>query len=105
MAYVGVPEAERTVAQKLEINLEMGLDLSRAASSQRLTMTVDYAEVHRRVIELVHERPRALIESVAEDLAQMILQNFVIQRVDVEVRKFILPNVRSVSVRIVREKR
>ena len=104
MAHVGVPRKERARAQRLEISIRLDLDLRRAAVSEKIGQTVDYAEVHRRVIEVTRERPRPLIETVAEDVARMILCEFKAGSVEVEVRKFILPRTRSVAVRILRKR-
>jgi 7,8-dihydroneopterin aldolase/epimerase/oxygenase len=105
MAHVGVSEEERKNAQLLEISLVLRIDLSAAARTERLNMSVDYAEVHETTIEVVHRRPRALIETVAEDLAHVLLTNFHLEKIDVEVRKFILEHTRYVAVRISREGR
>ena len=103
MAYVGVPESERANPQLLEVTIILELDLRPAAHAERLSLSVDYAEVHRKTIEVIQHRHRPLIETVAEDVAQMLLNSFAIERAEVEVQKFILPNTRSVAVRIVRE--
>ena len=101
-AYVGVPEKERAHAQLLEISAVLHLDLKAAAQTDRVNQTIDYAAVQQKILEVVRQRPRQLIETVAEDIAQAILGDFKILRVEVEVHKFILENTQSVAVRIVR---
>ncbi len=103
MASVGISEEERSRPQRIEVSVVLNLDLSDAARSEQLNRSVDYAEVHRRIIEVVQHRPRPLIETVAEDIAQTLLKTFKLKQVEVEVRKFILENTRSVAVCIVRE--
>jgi len=102
MAHVGVPDEERARPQKLEVSVVLELDLSRAALTDQLTMSVDYVEAQRRTIEVAQQRPRFLIETVAEDIAQRLLRDFKPKRVEVEVKKFVLENTRSVAVRISR---
>lgn len=103
MACVGVPEAERAHPQPLEITVALHLeDLSAAARMEKLSTSVDYAEAHRKIIETVQQRARPLLETVAEDVAQVLLASFRIQRVEVEVRKFVLPSTRAVVIRIAR---
>ncbi len=104
MARVGVPDEERARPQKLEVSVVMELDLSRAAQTDQLAMSVDYAEAQRRTIEVVQQKPRFLIETMAEDIAQRLLRDFQIARVEVEVKKFVLENTRSVAVRISRRR-
>lgn len=100
MAHVGVPEAERSLPQRLELSLCLELDLANAAKSERLESTVDYASLQQHVLTMTLARPRALIETLAEDLAMMILEKFKVYAVTVEVRKFILPETRHVAVKI-----
>ena len=68
----------------------MGDDISR---------TVDYAEVALRIAALVGERPRRLIETLAVEIARMILNDFSARSTTVEIRKFILPTTDHVAVR------
>jgi len=104
MARVGVPDEERARPQRLEISLAMEVNLKTAGVRDDLTRSVDYEKVDRTVREVVRQRPRKLIETVAEDVARAILRSFKVRAVEVEVRKFILPNTRGVSVRIHRGK-
>ena len=105
MARVGVPAEERAQQQPLEISVALDLDLRRAARTEKLNATLDYASVHQKIIQVVQARPRPLIETVAEDIAQALLKIFKIKRIEVEVRKFILQHTRSVAVRIIRKAR
>ena len=86
-AFVGVPDAERVVEQELRIDLQLELDLAAAGVSDDFALAVDYAAVARRVIQTVQERPRKLIETVAEDVARVTLAEFPLVRVRIRVRK------------------
>ena len=103
MAHVGVPDRERAKPQALEISAVLHLDLKPACRTDRLEYTIDYAEVHRKIIGLAKQRPRRLIETMAEDMAKAIIKTFKVKRVEIEIHKFILEHTRSVAVRIVRE--
>jgi dihydroneopterin aldolase len=48
-------------------------------------------------------RPRKLIETLAEEIAQAILAGFAVKKVEVEIRKFILPDAEWVGVAIERK--
>ncbi len=102
MAHVGVPPEERATPQLLEIDLTLDYDLKQAARTERIGMSIDYAAVHQKIIQIAQLRPRPLIETVAEDVASAMFENFPAEKVTVVVRKFILPNTRSVSVKITR---
>ena len=102
--HVGVPDAERAKEQRLLISVGMDHDVSRAARMDDLEATVDYDAVSRRVIRFVQGRPWRLIETLASDLAQLILAEFKPAAVTLEVKKFIIPEARYVSVRVRRER-
>lgn len=101
---VGVPDSERAVPQRLLICLELGVDLARAATSDRLEDTIDYYAVTRHLLAFGDGRSWRLIEKLAADIAESILGRFHPQSVVVEVRKFILPETRHVGVRVCRSR-
>ena len=61
--------------------------------------TVDYYTVAERVKSLAADRPRRLIETLADEVARMVLDEFAAQEVAVEVEKHILPDTDAVTVR------
>lgn len=103
--HVGVPDEERLRAQRLLITVEMDLPLAAAAQGDDLLKTINYYDVSRRILGLGEGRQWKLIETLAEDIAQLVLREFRPQAVRVEVKKFILPDTRHVSVRIERGSR
>src|SRR5579871_1833928 len=96
--HVGVPDAERAKPQRLLITVEMELNLSAAAAFDDLTRTVDYYAVSQRLLQYGDDKNWKLIEKVAEDIACMLLADFKIRSVTVEVKKFIIKEARHVSV-------
>ena len=101
---VGVSAEERAKPQKILIDLDLGLDLSRAGRNDRVQETVDYAAVAQEVKQWVEERSFSLVEAVAESAAEIILTRFSVERVTVRVRKFSVPGTSSVGVEITRGK-
>ena len=101
---VGVPDEERAKPQRLLLTVEMEHDFRTAAMEDELADTIDYHAVSQRLRAFgdgVHWR---LIETLAVDIAQMILDEFGPRAVTVEVKKFILPETRYVSARVTRSK-
>jgi FolB domain-containing protein len=99
---VGVPDEERAKPQRLLLTVEMEHDFRTAASEDELAETIDYFAVSQRLHRFgdgVHWR---LIETLAVDIAQMVLEEFRAVAVSVEVKKFIIPEARYISVRIKR---
>jgi FolB domain-containing protein len=101
---VGVPEPERAQPQRLLISIEMDLDVRAAADADDLGKTVDYFQVHQAVTRLGEGREWKLIESLAEELAGLVLRRPFVRVARVQVKKFILPNTRYVAVRIERRR-
>src|SRR5947207_14015874 len=70
---VGVYPHERSVPQPLLIDLRMALDTSRAGESQRLRMTVDYAQVASQIAFLLQSCRFHMLETAAHALTRYLL--------------------------------
>lgn len=104
MAHIGVPDEERAIPQRLTVTLRMWPVTSFAAMADDLGQTVNYAAVCREVKELVGSRADKLIETLGEAIAARLLAVFPLRKVEIELRKFILPDVKHVAVVLVRER-
>src|SRR5262245_52129310 len=105
VAAIGVTAEERTMKQRLSIDLEFAIDVRRAALSDSLHDTVDYSQVAKAVEEVCGSRDFHLIETVAERIASRVLTDFPISQTRVLVRKIspvVRPRVDYVSVEILR---
>ena len=65
---------------------------------------MDYAAAAEAVKALASAGSRVLVETLAEDIARMLITRFPIAAVEVELRKFILPDTEFVGVRIRRDR-
>lgn len=102
-ALIGIYAWEHEVPQTLQLDIELAVDASRSASSGRINDTVDYAAVVRRVTDTVTARHYTLIEKLAEDVAQVILNEFGTPWVRVSIAKLAaLRSVRKLGVVIER---
>src|ERR1044071_9141487 len=99
---VGVPDEERAKPQRLLVCVVMSRDLAAAASSDDLTRTVDYYAVTRRLLGFGEGRSWKLLEKLAGDITEMLLAEFATGTVSVEVKKFVIPEARYVSVQLMR---
>ena len=73
-------------------------DFTAAAKSDGIADTIDYYAVTQRLLKFGEGREWKLIEKLAADIAAAILAEFQPQSVSVEVKKFIIPEARHVSV-------
>lgn len=99
---IGVTAAERARTQRLLITVELERDLSEAGRTDAVSATTPYDVVAELIRKVVTERPRKLIEAVADEIAEAILSRRMAARVTVEVKKFSVPNTQYVSVQISR---
>ena len=104
MAFVGVPSEEREQAQRLCFDLRFAGLLQPETLNDDIDATVDYAAVSQRLVELVQIRPRRLIETLGDEIAAALLDEFSLRWIELAVRKFILPNTEHVAVTVRREK-
>ena len=72
---VGARPAERIRLQELVINVIITADLSRAAAADDLACTIDYAALASRLAEHVRRRRACLLETLAGELAALILRD------------------------------
>ena len=98
--HIGVTAGERAHPQRLLISLVLERDLAEAGRTDMESATTGYDVVINLVQQLLLQRPRQLIEAVANEIAEMILSRRLAVAVTVEVKKFCMPGTQYVSVEI-----
>lgn len=101
---IGVPDTERAVPQEIYLSVWMRPLQDFNGISDNIVNTIDYHEVSIRLAELAASRPRHLIETIATDIADMLLRHYPLSSVDVKVEKKILPDADFVAVKITRSR-
>jgi dihydroneopterin aldolase len=101
--HVGVTDDERATPQRLLITVEIAHDFAPAIASDNLGETVDYAALSRRLLGFGEGCQWQLIETLAADIASMILEEFKARAVTVEVKKFVIPQANYVAVTLSRQ--
>lgn len=91
-AYHGALQEEQNIGGKYEVDLEMHTDFSTAAKEDNLKKTIDYTEVYKYINEIIHQKKYYLIESIASDIADKVLNHFPnVFKVTATVRKKSVP--------------
>lgn len=99
---VGVYDWEKQVPQKVQFDLEIGLP-GRKSQSDQLGDTIDYAAVVSRIEASLAEHRFALLETLAEHIAQLVMREFKSPWVRVSVTKLAaLKNVKRLGITIER---
>ncbi len=83
----GVLPEERAAGQDFVVDLELHLDLSVAAATDRVAATVHYGELAEAVVAAVEGPPVDLIETLAQRIADVALAHDLVDRVVVTVHK------------------
>ena len=74
--YHGVLPEENRLGQRFVVDLMVELDLSKAGKTDDLSETVNYAEVYNLCRDIVEGKSYKLIEAVAEQIAEKVLEQF-----------------------------
>ena len=86
-ATIGVYNHERDITQKLIIDLELGCDTKKAGLSDLFEDALDYDAISRRAQSFVEQTSYYLIESVAEQLSKILLDEFPILELTLKITK------------------
>ncbi len=84
---VGIWDWERRIRQTVGIDLEMGADIRRAAATDNIDDTLNYKAVAKRVQQFVADSSYQLVETLAENIAAIVLDEFDVPWVQVRVNK------------------
>ena len=84
---IGIWEWERRIRQFVSIDLELGADIARAAATDRIEDTLNYKGLAKRVQEFVGESSFQLVETLAERIAALVLEEFGVSWIQVTVNK------------------
>lgn len=83
----GVLAEERAVGQLFVVDVELTVDTRAAAAGDDLSLTVDYSSLAHLLAEVIGGEPVALIETLAQRLADVCLADPMVLAVDVTVHK------------------
>lgn len=102
---VGIQDWERKIRQTVSIDLEMDADIGSAAASDSIDDTLNYKLVAKRIRQFVAESSFHLVETLAEKIAEIVLDEFDVAWVEVRVNKpGAIRGAKDVGVKIRRQK-
>ena len=73
---IGIYDWEREIRQTVIIDLEMGTDIRQAAATDDINQTLDYKTLSKRIIAFVEASEFLLVETLAERISTIILEEF-----------------------------
>src|SRR5437870_5627735 len=101
---IGVTDEERSKAQRLTATLTLEPARDFRELGDRIENTVDYSKVCDAVKDIAASGERRLLETLAEEIASGLLEKFALSAVEVEVRKYVLPDTDFAGARIRRSR-
>lgn len=84
---IGFIDWERRVKQKVVLDIELPVDCAHTAKTDAVADTLDYKQVVDQVVELIAHSSFMLVETMAQKVAELIIQNFSVNWVRVVVNK------------------
>ena len=97
---IGVYPWERQQEQTLFVSLVLTADLTAAADQDEVQLTIDYAAVADQVHQVMARCEAKLIEHLAKQIADQLLQRFPLSAIEVQVDKpDAVPGTSNVAVR------
>ena len=73
---IGIYDWERTIKQKIVLDIEMAFDIKKAANTDDITYTLDYKAVSDRIVEFVEASEFLLVETLIEEISKILLNEF-----------------------------
>ncbi len=99
---VGVSDEERAKPQRLLLSIDLNLDFSSAAMTDRVEKTINYQRVVDDLLKFGEGRSWRLLEKLVSNLADRIMSEYEPDSVLVEAKKFVIPQARYVAVSVTR---
>ncbi len=87
ITHIGITEVEREKPRALFLDMELFVDIYGAALADHIEKTISYTHVHDHVQTHIASRSWNLIETIAHEVAELILRDFSVFGVLVRVRK------------------
>jgi len=84
--YLGIYDWEQIKKQPIVLNIKIGLN-NKAMTTNNINDTINYKDVYEKIIAFVETGKIHLIETLAEQVASLILENFSTNYVKIQITK------------------
>jgi dihydroneopterin aldolase len=86
-AIIGIFDWERQVKQTILVDLEFSANIRKAALSDAIEDTLNYKKVAKRVLSFIEASQFHLVETMADSVAMLLLEDFGLEWVKVALSK------------------
>lgn len=102
---IGIFDWERKIKQKIAVDLEIPADIRKAARRDDIRDAVDYKKIAKHIISFIRSSRYFLIETLAERLAESLLDQFSIPEIRLRISKpGAIRGARNVGIEIFRKR-
>ena len=102
---IGVSEWERINRQVILLDLQLSVDVKRATVHDAIADTTDYNAVTKRIISFVQQSQFQLVETLAENIGELVLHEFNVRWLRLTVTKVgAIPDAAEVGITIERSR-
>ena len=84
---IGIYDWERETRQTVVLDIEMSTDVARAAATDDIKDALNYKHIAKRLIKFVGESQYQLVETLAEECAHIIRNEFDVKWVRLQINK------------------
>lgn len=91
IGHCGITEEERVIGQRLSADIELSVDITGAANSDRLQDSIDYVGVCNLIVSIGSEGRFNLLETLAERMAREVLGKYNASEIVIRLRKRSVP--------------
>lgn len=84
---IGIYDWEREIKQPVSLDVEMATDIRKAAETDGIEHTLNYKSVAKRLISFIEESEFLLVETMAEEIAAIVQNEFNVPWVKLRVGK------------------
>jgi len=84
---IGIYDWEREIRQEVSLDIEMSAEISNAANADDIKQTLNYKDVCHRLSDFVKQSEFLLVESLAEEICQIIINEFNVNWVKLKLDK------------------
>lgn len=84
---IGIYPHERNVTQDLFLDITIKYDFQNARKTENVNETIDYAKLAEMITDLGIKKKYQLIETYAEDTADLVLNHFPVNEIFVKIKK------------------
>ena len=84
---IGIYDWEKATRQRVTVDLELDTDIRRAAQTDDIADTLNYKSISKRLVRYIEDSRYELVETLAEKLAKLLVDEFAVSRVALTLHK------------------